>query len=167
MIDHLPSSSRKRTKSIFAGTSCTHPSIQRIDQMAFITSNAYIVERWHFLLTVRGRWHKYTKISHLIDAFWISILQKAPLKCSENCLNWGKNAFFISFFFNVYILSVLRNFFTDVLRREISEVFCYTLGIVKQKYEQRTKQTSWYRFVSAVFPIIYLYTLFHTYWREN
>ena len=28
-------------------------------------------------------------------------------------------------------------------------------------------ETSWHRLVSAQFPIIYLYTLFLTYWREN
>ena len=28
-------------------------------------------------------------------------------------------------------------------------------------------QTSWHRLVSAQFPIIYLYTLFLTYWHEK
>ena len=65
-----------------------------------------------------------------------------------------------------------RFFFFFLLREElIGEVVLTGIGVLKTMKNKDIRlfkrKTSWHRLVSAQLPIIYLYTLFLAYWREN
>ena len=69
--------------------------------------------------------------------------------------------FILSLIFNINNASILTCMFW---RRILS--FFGMLSSLNNK-TKIPKKTSWHRLVSAQFPIIYLYALFLTHWREN